>query len=71
MATLKVINVEGAVIHQEEIATGKAVNARRVTRACGRLVESTPGARVVVTTKRGQEDRKIIKRSDNYYTREA
>lgn len=71
MATLTVFGPDGAELHQEEITTGKAINARRVTRACGKLVENTPGARVVVTTKRGKEDRKIVKKSENYYTREV
>lgn len=71
MATLRVYGVSGEILHEEEIDVGGARNARRVTRKCGQLVASTPDARVMVQTKRGEEARKLVQISKNYYTRQA
>jgi hypothetical protein len=70
MRTLTVYGDGDVVLHTEEIEVGgESRSARRVTRHCGKLVLSTPGARVVLQTKRGLEDRVIVKKGDEYYTR--
>jgi hypothetical protein len=71
MATLTVYGVNDEVLHEEEIKTGSAQSARRVTKKGACVALDTPGARVVVVTKRGAEDRKIVKINDQYFTRMA
>jgi stress response protein YsnF len=69
MATLTVYGVNDEVLHEEEIKTGSAQSARRVTKKGARVALDTPGARVVVATKRGDEDRKIVEINGQYFTR--
>ena len=72
MAKLRVYNAEGLVVHEEEIKTGAEIGARRVTANCAQIAASTVGSRVLVSTLRGDEERKIVKGADRrYYTREV
>jgi hypothetical protein len=69
-ATLRVYNEEGLVVHEETIAVGSEVGARRVTKKCAQIAQTTLGSRVLVSTLRGDEERKIVKGADRrYYTR--
>jgi len=71
MALLTVYGVNDEVLHEEDIKTGSAKSARRVTKKGARVALDTPGARVVVATKRGQEARRIVEISGKYFTRET
>lgn len=67
--TLTVYGDDDKVLHTEEIEVGSSKSGRRVSTKCGKLVTNTPGARVVVVTARGAEDRIIVKKGEAYYTR--
>ena len=70
MAKLRVYNEDGLVVHEETIAVGAQIGARRVTKKCAQLTLELYGSRVVVSTLRGDEERDIIKKNGRYYTRE-
>lgn len=70
-STLSVFSASGELLHTEEIKTGSAMGARRVTKTGAKMALDTPGSRVVVTTSRGEEARRIIESNGNYFTRKV